>query len=120
MKKIKTQNTNPLKIKEELRQVLQLSIDKKLNGILELFDLKNKDDIELLYEDSVFDVVISIPKEGDINKISVLGIKLLETSNFEDVNKLRGILCLWIEIPNTKMAILSEFSLAENLRKLTI
>lgn len=33
--------------------------------------------------------------------------------------KLRGILCLWIEIPNTKMAILSEFSLAENLRKLT-
>lgn len=98
-KKIKTQNTNSSKIKEELRQVLQLNIDKKIDGILDLFDLKNKDDIELLYDDSVFDVVISIPKEGDINKITVLGIKLLETSNFEDVNKLRGVLWNRNDIP---------------------
>ena len=97
--KIKTQNTNPLKVKEELQYILQLSIDKKLNSILELFDLKNKDDIELLYEDSVFDVVVSIPKEGDKNKISVLGIKLLKTSNFDDINKMRGILWNRNDIP---------------------
>lgn len=97
--KIKTQNANPLKVKEELQYILQLSIDKKLNSILELFDLKNKDDIELLYEDSVFDVVVSIPKEGDKNKISVLGIKLLKTSNFDDINKMRGILWNRNDIP---------------------
>lgn len=101
-KKAKTQNTinyNPLNIKKELRHILQLSINKKINGILELFDLKNKDDIELSYNDSVFDVVISIPKENDINKISILGVKILETSNFREINKLRGILWNRNDIP---------------------
>lgn len=90
---------NPLNIKEELKKVLQLSIDKRLNGILELFNLTCKDDVELFYEDDIFDVVISIPREGDINKISVLGIKVLDSSSFQNINKLRGILWNRNDIP---------------------
>ncbi|MEG1751518.1 MAG: N-6 DNA methylase [Clostridia bacterium] len=91
--KIQCNNRNSLDdIKHELKNILELEIDKRLSGILELFNLTSKDDVEILYKDDIFDAIASIPKEGEINKIPILGIKILDKSDFGRIQELRRVL----------------------------
>ncbi len=78
-------------LRDKLKNILSLKIEDQLNTLLEILDLKNKEEIELVSDD-IFDFVVKIARVGDIEKTAILGIKCFKRNDPNEIRQLRGIL----------------------------